>query len=98
MAAPRRRTFSDSSPDKLSPRSRSAISLSLSQEHSKGDNHVLITETHATEQTLPTQEQNALTENLKRSASLKSLENGDEEFKDAIDERIPNFFSTMESR
>lgn len=74
------------------------MSLSPQLEHSKEDNHVLDTETLTTEQTLLAPEQNSLTKNLKRSASLKSLENGDEEFKDAIDEKIPNFFSAMECR
>lgn len=86
----RRRTISDSSPEKLSPRSHSAPSNSP-QPRVKEDRPALRTETHTQEK-----EQNSSSENLKRSASL---ENGDEEeFKDAIDEKIPNFFSTMQSR
>lgn len=86
----RRRTISDSSPEKLSPRSLSAPSNSP-QPRVKEDRPALRTETHTQEK-----EQNSSSENLKRSASL---ENGDEEeFKDAIDEKIPNFFSTMQSR
>lgn len=86
----RRRTISDSSPEKLSPRSHSALSNSP-QPRVKEDRPALRTETHTQEK-----EQNSSSENLKRSASL---ENGDEEeFKDAIDEKIPNFFSTMQSR
>ncbi|XP_062576311.1 pleckstrin homology domain-containing family A member 8-like [Saccostrea cucullata] len=84
----RRRTVSDSSPDKLSPRSRSTRSP-LSQTEKSDDVHPLHTETHThTEQMSPATEQNLQTE---------SLENGDEEFKDAIDERIPNFFSVMKA-
>lgn len=86
----RRRTISDSSPEKLSPRSHSAPSNSP-QPRVTEDRPALRTETHTQEK-----EQNSSSENLKRSASL---ENGDEEeFKDAIDEKIPNFFSTMQSR
>lgn len=86
----RRRTISDSSPEKLSPRSHSALSNSP-QPRVTEDRPALRTETHTQEK-----EQNFSSENLKRSASL---ENGDEEeFKDAIDEKIPNFFSTMQSR
>lgn len=85
----RRRTISDSSPEKLSPRSHSASSNSP-QPRVTEDRPALRTETHTQEK-----EQNSSSENLKRSASL---ENGDEEeFKDAIDEKIPNFFSTMQS-
>lgn len=86
----RRRTISDSSPEKLSPRSHSAPSNSP-QPRVTEDRPALRTETQTQEK-----EQNSSSENLKRSASL---ENGDEEeFKDAIDEKIPNFFSTMQSR
>nr|XP_022319259.1 pleckstrin homology domain-containing family A member 3-like isoform X2 [Crassostrea virginica] len=96
-ASSRRRTLSDSSPEKLSPRSRSAMSLSTQpqvNETSESDD-APVSKT-ADDKPLFSEE-NSSNEILKRSASLKSLENGDEEFKDAIDEKIPNFFSTMQS-